>query len=89
VSAGLFLLLLIFVGVLVVSVPAVVGYTKNSSRTELREAKKKLAIAARKERIADRALRSIKNDAGNPALEATIALDEIFALDNTDYKELN
>lgn len=89
-SVSLFLLLIVGVAVLALAVPAVVGYANSAGRTALRQARQDALDSKARERIAIKALRSIRNDAGNPYLEASIALDEIDALETTQqYKELN
>lgn len=86
-SVGLFLLLLVVVVGLVIAVPSVVAFASGSGkRTELREARTAALEAKAREKMATKALRSIANGAGNPSLEAQIALDEI---DASYYKELN
>lgn len=89
-AVGTFLLLILAVVGLVIAVPAVVGYANSAGRTALREARREAVNAKAREKIATKALRSIRNDSGNPALEASIALDEIEALENAqELKELN
>lgn len=78
------LVVLVVLAVLALAVPAVLAYAGgNDKRRELR-------LAKQTNRIAVKALTAISRDAGNPALEAQIALDEITALEDSNYiKELN
>ena len=90
-SVGFFLLVVVILVVLAVAGRLVLGYASGSDkRSEIRAAKADALFAKKKERIAVKALRSIVNNAGNPVLEAQIALDEIIALEDSNYtKELN
>jgi uncharacterized membrane protein len=88
-SVGTFFLAIILVVVLVMVGISVVGYLSSGardSRAELREARQMALAAKAREKIATKALRSIANGAGNPQIEASIALDEIEAY---YQKELN
>lgn len=88
-SAGfVFLGFLIFVGLVFLAI-VVVGFLNGdgaSNRRRLRDAEITAQNAKAREKIATKALRSISNGAGNPVLEAQIALDSI---DQTYTKELN
>lgn len=89
-AVGTLLLIIAGIVALVLTVPAVVAYANSAGRTALREARREAVNAKAREKIATKALRSIRNDSGNPALEASIALDEIEALENDqELKELN
>lgn len=78
---GALTFLLVIVGLIVVAFGAavVVPLLSGSQR-------KALTASRQREKIATAALRRIRNDAGNPSLEASIALDEI---ENIYTKELN
>ena len=88
-SAGLlFLGFLIFVGLVFLAI-VVVGFLSGdgaAARRRLRDAEITARNAKEREKIATKALRSISNGAGNPVLEAQIALDSI---DQTYTKDLN
>lgn len=86
-SVGMFFLV-IFISILaVLGIIVVLGYVGgNENRRDVREAKKEMLEARAREKVAVKALRTIANGAGNPTLEAQIALDNIDASYN---KELN
>lgn len=84
-SVGLFTLILVGIAALVVLAVVAIGYMGDSSRGKVREANRSLKSSKAREKIAVSALRSISNNAGNPALEAQIALDQI---ENLYQKEL-
>ena len=84
-SVGLFTLILVGIAALVVLAVVAIGYMGDSSRGKVREANRSLKSSKAREKIAVSALRGISNNAGNPALEAQIALDQI---ENLYQKEL-
>lgn len=73
--------------VLVVAVPAGIAWLSDENRKKLGERTTALHIANAKLKIAEKTLKGISSDVlGNPALEAQLALDEIYALETKELK---
>lgn len=78
------LVLLVTVAALLLGVAAIVAFSRRDRRAQAAQAAR-LVIAERKLRIAQSGLRRIANNtAADPAVEASLALDEMDILDTQE-----